>query len=139
MRGKNAARSARRREMIAAQEEERESAEQEERASRIAKASERSEAARLRMRELDPLLSQATKMSSENLPVQLRRDHLNERRSLLRSLLSRVAKSVSQDLDRHFGMGSPKSGGVSHDLVSVVKEMEEDGLVQVSDSRDSHR
>lgn len=139
MRGKNAARSARRREMIAAQEEERESAEQEERAARIAKASERSEAARLRMRELDPLLSQATKMSSENLSVQLRRDHLNERRSLLRSLLSRVAKSLSQDLDRHFGAGSAASGGVSHDLVDVIKEMEEDGLVQVSDSRDSHR
>lgn len=139
MRGKNAARSARRREMIAAQEEERESAEQEERATRIAKASERSEAARLRMRELDPLLSQATEMSSENLPVQLRRDHLNERRSLLRSLLSRVAKSVSQDSARHFGMGSASNGGVSRDLVYVIKEMEEDGLVQVSDNRDSHR
>lgn len=139
MRGKNAARSARRREMIAAQEEERESAEQEERAARIAKASERSEAARLRMRELDPLLSQATKMSSENLPVQLRRDRLDGRRSLLRSLLSRVAKSVSQDSARHFGAGSSSNGGVSHDLVDVIKEMEEDGLVQVSDARDSHR
>lgn len=139
MRGKNAARSARRREMIAAQEEERKSAEQEERASRIAKASERSEVARSRMRELNPLLSQATKMAGEKLPEQLRRDHLDERRSLLRSLLSRCADSLVQDSAKYFGRGSASNGGVSRDLVNVVREMEEDGIVQVSDKRDSPR